>query len=277
MPSSRLQTYKVNGAELAVYESGSGDPIVFVHGSLGDYRTWGAIQRRLRGDFRTISYSRRYNYPNATRWTQKDYSPLLDAEDLLELLIQLSVQKAVIVASSFGGTAALHAALLDPSRISGLVLVEPALRGWLKDLANGEKLTDEFFDHAWHPAKLAFDAGDDERAIGLLLDGFNGPGTFAAFTPPMRRALMQNSWEMRLALQQEPNVSYLSRSSIRTLTLPTLVVCGENSPHMYRLIAEELLAQLDQARMTTVPNARHTVWLDQPDHFEQLIRTFARR
>ena len=274
MPSKRLRTLTINGADIAVHEAGAGQPIVFVHGSLGDYRTWGAIQRKLQTNFRTISYSRRYNYPNATRWEQKVYSPLLDAEDLLELLNQLSVQNAVVVASSFGGTAALHAALIDTTRIAGLILVEPALRGWLKDLANGEQLTDDFLDHAWLPAKVAFERGEGEEALGLLLDGFNGPGTFAQFSPAMRRALMQNAWEMQLALKQEPNVSYISRSSVRGISLPTLLVCGDRSPKMYRLIAEEVLVQMEQARMVTIEGARHTVWIDQPGRFEELIRAW---
>ena len=35
------KTIHVNGTDLAYVTEGSSDPVVFVHGSLGDYRSWG--------------------------------------------------------------------------------------------------------------------------------------------------------------------------------------------------------------------------------------------
>lgn len=59
-----LQSVRVNGVELHYVERGSGEPIVFVHGSLADYREWASVIEDLSPSFRTIAYSRRYNYPN---------------------------------------------------------------------------------------------------------------------------------------------------------------------------------------------------------------------
>ena len=35
------KTVEANGAEFHYFEFGEGEPVVFVHGSIGDYRTWG--------------------------------------------------------------------------------------------------------------------------------------------------------------------------------------------------------------------------------------------
>ena len=39
IPADAL-TLEVNGYPYAYRESGSGDPIVLIHGSIGDYRVW---------------------------------------------------------------------------------------------------------------------------------------------------------------------------------------------------------------------------------------------
>ena len=55
----------VNGTTLAWVQEGSGPPVVFVHGSGADLRTWGyQLPPVARASFRAIAYSRRYHHPN---------------------------------------------------------------------------------------------------------------------------------------------------------------------------------------------------------------------
>ena len=58
-------TVTVNGAELSYVERGSGDAVVFVHGSLGDYRAWGFQMEPFAQRYRAIAISRRRHWPNA--------------------------------------------------------------------------------------------------------------------------------------------------------------------------------------------------------------------
>ena len=44
-----MQTLHVNGYDMAYLEVGAGPPLVCVHGTLGDFRTWSAISARCRG------------------------------------------------------------------------------------------------------------------------------------------------------------------------------------------------------------------------------------
>ena len=56
----------VNGADLAWVARGRGAPVVLVHGSGADLRTWGHQMDPLAsGGFRAIAYSRRYHHPDA--------------------------------------------------------------------------------------------------------------------------------------------------------------------------------------------------------------------
>jgi pimeloyl-ACP methyl ester carboxylesterase len=52
-------TVHVNDVDLANVEQGHGDPVVFVHGSLGDYRLWDAQMAPFGERYRVVAYSRR--------------------------------------------------------------------------------------------------------------------------------------------------------------------------------------------------------------------------
>ncbi|MGA1876326.1 MAG: alpha/beta fold hydrolase [bacterium] len=49
---------------MAYTEYGRGEPLVPVHGSASDYRTWHNQQEEFAGRHRVITYSRRYHWPN---------------------------------------------------------------------------------------------------------------------------------------------------------------------------------------------------------------------
>ena len=68
---SRLQ---VQDQSLELKETGEGDPIVFVHGSASDLRTWDSQLDSFGERFRAIAYSRRYHWLNRPIPTGADYS-----------------------------------------------------------------------------------------------------------------------------------------------------------------------------------------------------------
>jgi pimeloyl-ACP methyl ester carboxylesterase len=53
---------EISGTKLYYEETGSGDPIVFLHEFGADYRTWEAQVRRFSRDYRCITYNAR-GYP----------------------------------------------------------------------------------------------------------------------------------------------------------------------------------------------------------------------
>ena len=82
----QLKKIHVNGVELHYVDRGQGEPVIFIHGGLADYRMWEAQTAAFARDYRTIAYSRRYNFPNTNRRLRPDYSWSVDAQDLAALI-----------------------------------------------------------------------------------------------------------------------------------------------------------------------------------------------
>ena len=58
-----MQTLRVNGYDMAYLEVGDGHPLVCVHGTLGDFRTWYSVLGPLSKAHRVISVSLRHFFP----------------------------------------------------------------------------------------------------------------------------------------------------------------------------------------------------------------------
>ena len=54
-----MQTLHVNGYDMAYLEVGQGHPLICVHGTLGDFRTWYAVLGPLSKQHRVMSVSLR--------------------------------------------------------------------------------------------------------------------------------------------------------------------------------------------------------------------------
>ena len=99
---------KVNDVELAYVEEGAGDPVVFVHGFTGDWRSWDVLRPFISKQYRYVAYSRRGHYPNA--WTDDgpNYTLEQHVEDLAALIRALNVGKVHLVGNSGGSRIAGH-------------------------------------------------------------------------------------------------------------------------------------------------------------------------
>ena len=88
-----MPVVETNGTNLEYIEKGHGDPIIFVHGSLGDLGTWRFQTEYFSKFYRAIAYSRRYHYPNAGPGEILDYSVDLHTKDLASLIEGLGLQR----------------------------------------------------------------------------------------------------------------------------------------------------------------------------------------
>ena len=120
---SRLVETACGPVEVA--ESGSGPPVLVVHGTAGGFDQGMMAAKGLFGNnYRVIAPSK-FGYLRSPM--PADASHAAQADTLAALLDALEVPRAVVMAMSAGAQPATQLALRHPERVQALVLITPAL------------------------------------------------------------------------------------------------------------------------------------------------------
>jgi pimeloyl-ACP methyl ester carboxylesterase len=268
------QVVPVNGTELTYVEAGNGDPVILVHGTTCDFRTWRDQLTPIGKHYRAITYSRRAHYPNA--WPD-DYvacTPELHAADLAALIETLGLGSVHVFGHSYGGLVSLVLATRRPDLVRTLVLGEPPLFSWLAAMPERAKLLEVFVADIWDPARQACQRGEVEAATHIFLDGVIGDGAYDACPPEVQVAMLDNGAEMCVELSTPLGVanSLLSRDDVKRVQVPTLLLTGELSPPLFPAVIDELAQCLPQAERVVIPGASHD--LGDPAQISAMILTF---
>ena len=267
----------VNGTRLAYRLSGdSGAPVVFVHGSLGDLRSWSRQELAFAQYFRVLVYSRRYHPPNPRVEDNQAYSPKLHAEDLAALLLTLDIAPAHIVGSDYGAYTGLQLVRDHPQLVRSLVLAEPPIFSLLTGSEAGDSARRFFYTNGLDPARAAFSRGDSVTGVRYYVDAISGRGTFDRLPAATRADMLAHSFELRRELLTErpdylPPVTCNELSHIMT---PVLIVRGENSPRAFQVISDELARCLQSDTTVVIPGAGHPPYAGNPAYFNQVVARF---
>ena len=110
----QLRQARVNGVDLPYVEQGQGVPVVFVHGSMTDYRIWEAQRPAVASRHRYIAYTQRYFGSQPWPDDGKQFSQATHAADLIAFIETLNAGPVHVVAWSYGGSVATLAASRRP-------------------------------------------------------------------------------------------------------------------------------------------------------------------
>src|SRR6266700_3369740 len=193
-----LNSARVNGTILAYRIVGdTGTPVVFVHGSVADQGEWDRQIATFAQTHRVLVYSRRYHPPNLPTNDDQTYSPMLHAEDLAALLLQLDLAPAHVVGSSYGAYTALQLTRDHPQLVRSLVLAEPPIVSLLTGSEEGDAARRAFYTNALDPARAAFARGDSVTGLRYFYDGTAGRGAFDRLPAATRADMLAHSFGMR--------------------------------------------------------------------------------
>jgi len=262
-----------NGIELHGVREGQGQILVFIHGAMGDWRSWEAQWPVFTKHFDCISYSRRFSFPNQNHQESPHHSAIDEAQDLEYLLDHLNLNSVVLVGSSYGGFTALALAVKSSHRIKAVVAVEPPMMKYAYFTQEGREIADQFRATTIEPANLAFRSGDNEKAAKIMTRGINGATSQVSSGAAMSKRL-QNLQAMKMIALSTDEFPLIPPDQLACLPMPILLMSGVNTQPVHRAIFENVVAAMPNAKALRVAGSGHGVSREQADYFNNSVLAF---
>lgn len=263
-----------DGAEIHHAEAGTGQPLVFVHGGMGDWTSWAPQWAAFTPHFRCISYSRRFSWPNENPLSSREHSVVREARDLAELLALWRATPAILVATSYGAYTALQLALNEPSAVRALALTEPPVMPLADRVPGGRAARERFEQEVLAPSGRLFQEGRPDDAVRILTSGINGVGQGEASTQQGLLRRLRNAKAMQaLAMSADPYPA-LDEPALSALRLPTLLLRGARTGAVHAAIYDALSRTLPVPVLDCIADAGHGVHRDNPAAFNERVLRF---
>ncbi len=250
----------VNSTRIACLDTGTGAPLLLIHGLGGSHDDWRLQLRDFAARHRVIVPDLRGFGASERR---EPFTIQQHARDMIGLLSALAIERAHVIGLSMGGAIAIELALRAPAIVASLVLVNTApgftLTNWQRRRM------------AWLRVLIALALG-----VGGVARIF-GKGVFPARNQSrlrkrsIRRASQTSRWVYLATLRALTR--WNAESRLAAIRAPTLVLGAE---HDYTSSAEKKrwVARIPHARFLMIPGSRHLTELDSPERFNREVLGF---
>lgn len=261
-----------DGVELYVEECGQGTPIIWVHEFAGDHRSWEPQMRYFSRQYRCISYAARGYPPSQVPASPASYSQTRAADDIRSVMDALGIERAHVAGLSMGGFATLHFGLRYPSRALSLVVAgvgygaEPGQAAEFRELS--EQAAQQF-------ERLGSAGFAPLYATGASRVQFQNkdPRGWAEFAERLAQHDALGSANTMRGVQARRPSLYSLESQLRGLTVPTLVVSGDEDDHCLQP-SLFLKRTIPASGLWILPKTGHTINLEEPAAFNQGVHDF---
>jgi pimeloyl-ACP methyl ester carboxylesterase len=257
-----------DGTEIAYFRSGTGPPLVAVHGATADHTSWNRVLPFLEPHVSVMAVDRR---GRGASGDHPEWHLEREFEDVAAVVDAVAAEAGApigLLGHSFGGAISLGAATLTPN-VRRLALYEPVTR-------------------AEHDAKPA---GVVERIDQLVREGKREEALETMF----RQIVLMSEdafaayrqlpiWPTRVALAhtlpRELGVSLtdttIEAERVAALRVPTLLLLGGDSPPGPRTSVTRLAETLPNARVSVLEGQEHMAIYDAPETFAERLLGFLR-
>nr|WP_294523426.1 alpha/beta hydrolase [uncultured Rhodopila sp.] len=265
---------RVNGYDMAYLDIGSGETLVCIHGSLGDFRTWSPVLGPLSQRHRVIVPSLRRFFPEHWDGIGGGFTIAQHVADVIAFLEAVGGPtggRLNLLGHSRGGHIAFRVAQQRPDLLRRLVLAEPG--GDLDaSLAPATGATLPAFRSHVAAAVETIAAGDIEAGVAKFVDAISGPGVWRSLPPTAQQPLRDNARTLLGQVnEQRPPFTRADAESIR---VPTLFIGGEKTPGALPVVLRALAARVPGAKVEIIPNATHAMFEDDPVRFSEAVVEF---
>ncbi|VVD61108.1 alpha/beta fold hydrolase [Pandoraea cepalis] len=257
-----------SGASVPYVQAGSGEPMVFVHGSLCDYRYWDPQLAALSEHFRCFAPSLGHYWPETHAFGHGDFSWEAHVVEMAEFIEALGLGAVHLVGHSRGGCVAFHLARQYPHLVKTLTLADPGGPLQVTPQADTGKLPPATQLLRATAAEL-IEQGKFDAGLNLFVDSVTLPGFWSKSTQSFRRMALDNAVTLPKQLR-DPLPAY-TREAAREIQCRTLLIDGQKSPRMFRNTVEKLHEWIGHAERQTIAGASHGMNIANPGAFNRAL------
>jgi pimeloyl-ACP methyl ester carboxylesterase len=260
-----------DGTPIALFSTGVGPPLLLVHGTTADHRTWRVVGPLLAARWRLHAIDRRGRGDSGDAARYVIERELEDVAAVATVLAGEAGRPVDVVGHSLGGRIALGASVRAAS-LRRIVAYESAPVGTDADAKADQRLL------ARLRAGLA--AGDLEGMLAeFMTDGVGmPPDDLAAFrADPIWPRRVAAAGTIVRELEASRHAPAIALTELGTVTIPVLQLVGSESPPTFRRGAVALDRLLADGRLTVIEGARHAAHHSHPRAFVAAVERFLER
>jgi pimeloyl-ACP methyl ester carboxylesterase len=242
----------VRGHALKIKQDGDGPPLLFLHGAGGS--SWNPMLKLLAKSYRVLAPE----HPGFGRSPTPDW--MMSVGDLaffyLDALEAMNLRNVHLVGHSLGGWTAAEIAIRSTQRLQSLTLMAPA--GCRSDVPFG----DIFLWDAETATRAQFfnQTLADERIKAL-------PNADLDVVLQNKATVARLAWSPRL---HNPQLGYW----LHRIDVPTLLIWGRDDKIVPQACHETFMAEINGARLVTIPECGHALHTEQAQTCAQTISSF---
>lgn len=265
-----MQTLHVNGYDMAYLEVGAGPPLVCVHGTLGDFRTWSAIYGPLSRKHRVIAVSLRHFFPEHWDGVGDDYRMAQHVADVIGFIERIEPKPIDLMGHSRGGHIAFRVAQQRPEWLRKLVLAEPG--GDLDASLDGAPPSPSPLGARIMASAEKVKAGDIDGALKNFFDGIEGDGAWARLPAAPKQQLRDNAFT--LIGQVGENRRPYAKTDAESIRTPTLFIGGSDTRGALAAVHRALAPHVFGSRTAMITDAGHWMFEQAPQEFCRVVLEF---
>jgi esterase len=254
-------------------QSGTGQPLLILHGLYGSGDNWHSVGKVLSQYFEVFLIDLR-NHGNSPHHPEMNYEVMID--DLKEFIIDRSLDQIYLVAHSMGGKVAMGYTLQNPDKVAKLVIVDIAMRSYeTQETFNKEAAAHKIIIESL--GKIDISGSRSRADIDQQLAGYLSHKPLRDF---ILKNLKRNAegkfyWALNVAALKD-NLSKIMQgidANNNIFNRPVLLIKGKKSVYVNNEDYQQLRNTFSKIKMEELETG-HWVHAEQPENVTALIKEF---
>ncbi len=244
---------------------GTGQPLIIMHGLFGSGDNWRSIARMMEPHYQSIVVDMR-NHGRSPHDPEMNFQVM--ADDILELMTDLKLEKVSLLGHSMGGKVAMQFSFLHPDLVEKLIVVDIAPK----------------YYPPHHDVVIEAIESIDPKQLTDRMEAENAMARFLGNDQATIQFLMKNLARLpEGGFEWKPNMPVIidayyhlmeDVSPTEPFSGPVLFIRGEKSRYILDEDIPQIKTLFPNSSLVTISGAGHWVHADAPEMFTKAVLAF---